>query len=249
MSKKSILLLAGLLFSVYSFAQLNIIHKHGNHALNDSTVIVNGPVGNILTDTFYIVNTGASTIYINAKRDSISEVAGSDNWFCWYLKCFYPGVDSSNVPVNGEPPAQIGVGDTNKSFYCDYNAGGNIGTSWIRYAFINSANRSDTAWLIVEFNATLTGVQNIAEKDINLSAPYPSPANSSVNFSYSLSKGVTSANLKIYNLLGECIQTLPVSSLKNKTTIDVQSMPSGIYVCAIAAPGCQPVYQKMIVSH
>ena len=246
MRKKSLLLAAGLLLSLYSFAQLNIISKHGGNILNDSTITINGLSSGLITDSLYVINSDSLGTNVDVKLDLLSIVAGSDNYFCWGANCFAPGVTRSRAY---EGAVSIPAKDTNKTFYCDYNPSGNVGMSSIRYVFYNDADTADSAWVIIRYNATLTAVQNIAGENISLSPPYPNPANGSVNFSYSLSKGVTSANLKIYNLLGECVQTLPVSALKNKTTIDVQSMPSGIYVCAIAAPGCQPVYQKMIVSH
>lgn len=246
MRKKSLLLAAGLLLSVYSFAQLNIIRKHGGSVINDSTITINGLSSGLITDSLYVIDTGASGVNVDVKLNLLSIVAGSDNYFCWGANCFAPGVTRSRAY---EGAISIGAKDTNKTFYCDYNPAGNVGMTSIRYVFYNDADTADSAWVVIQYNATLTGVQNIAGENIIFSAPYPNPATSAVNISYNLSKGVTSANLKIYNLLGECIQALPVSALKNKTTIDVQSMPSGIYVCAIAAPGSQTIYQKLIVSH
>lgn len=226
-----------------SFGQFNIIDTLGN-TVNNDTVVVYGNTTDVMSITFNVINTGLDSISLYARRDSILlPLKDTDNYFCWVL-CYG---NTTNVSPFSET---INRSDTsNPSFIGYYKPYSHVGAALIRYTFFAARNHADSVWVIVKYDATPAGVKNISGKNISFSAPYPNPANSFVNFNYTLGNSVQSANLKIFNLLGDCVQTMPLSALKSRTTFDVQSIPSGIYVCEIEANGCQPVYQKMIVSH
>jgi len=219
----------------------------GNHSVNDSTLVLYGLVSDsMLTQSLYVINSSGSAMTVNAKREVVSEVAGSQSEICWAGTCYSPSTTVSPSTETLTPPHD--TSNNANTFSGDYLPHGYKGTTTINYEFWDVSNSTDSAHITVKFIITLTGIASIKDGGINFSAPYPNPANSAVNFNYSLTN-VESANLKIFNLLGDCIQTLPLSPLKNKTTVDVQSIPSGVYVCEIVAEGCQPVYQKLIVSH
>jgi hypothetical protein len=241
-----------LLFALatFSFAysqNLEIIKPGGTHHLNDSTIVVYGLTSDsLVTQSLFVVNTSGSSIVVNAKREVASEVAGAQNEICWAGTCYSTSTSVSPVTET------LGAHDTanlGNSFTGDYLPHAKTGITTINYEFFDTGNPNDTAHITVEYCVTVTGIANVKDGGINFSAPYPNPANTNVSFSYSLTNGVEAANLKIFNLLGECVQTLPLDASKTKITIDVQSMSSGIYVCEVEAEGCQPTYQKLIVSH
>jgi len=224
---------------------LEIIKPGGNHVLNDSTIVAHGIAGiNEFNQVLYVINSSGVPLTVNLQRQIVDTVTGSQNAICWDGICYGPSVNISSFPEN------IAPGDTEKAgneFNGDYLPNGNAGTTTIHYIFFDVNNPTYTAAITVKYDATPTGISSITDGRINFSAPYPNPANSTVSFSYSLSNGVQSANLKLFNLLGDCVQTLSLNGLKNKATMDVQSIPAGIYVCEIEAEGCQPVYQKLII--
>jgi hypothetical protein len=233
MNKKSLsFIIVGLLFSLYSSAQINIIRKHGTHLINDSTIIISGPATSVLTDSLYVINAESSNINVNARRDQISIVAGSDNYFCWYMNCFSPAVDSS---YPAEAPCPIAMGDTNKTFYCDYNAAGNVGISQIRYTFMNAANRADTSWVLIKYNATPAGIQNLTNGvSFNI---YPNPTNGNSTIEFNLEKDQNIA-IEVYNTLGE-----------NAYTQNVGNMTSGKHLINIPGSGFTPgIYFVRIIS-
>jgi hypothetical protein len=236
-------------FSSLSFGQLRVLVPGASHLLNNGdTVKVYGNDINEMSIDLNVVNTGASIPSVSAKRDSLFlPMKDTDNEFCWGGFCYGT---STNVSTLSETLNHNDTTSIVEQFQGHYFPYGHLGAAFIRYTFYNKANPSsnDSGWVVVEYDATPTGVQNISGS-ISFAAPYPNPAGSSVNFNYSFSNVVQSANLKVFNLLGECVQTFPLSTLKNKTTVNVQYMPSGIYVCEIDASGCQPVYQKIVVSH
>jgi hypothetical protein len=248
---KKYLLLAILFITLtnLSNAQFKILNPFDKSVITNDTINVFGNPTNQITISFWVVNTGVGSVTLLSRRDSISLLLpDTTNDFCWGGLC-YP--NTTNVSSFSET---IGAGDTSNTintpyFYTHFTPYGRIGTSSIRYTFYNSSLHSDSNWVLVNYIITPAGISTVSDKSIIFSSPYPNPSGTSVNFNYSLSSGTQSANLKIFNLLGECIQTIPLNASKNKTSINVQAMPSGIYICQIAASGCQPICQKMIVSH
>ncbi len=249
MKKNLLLTIFCIALSSISWGQLRVLVPGASHLLNNGdTVKVYGNSTAEMTQDLYLVNTGPFSVTVLARRDSLLlPMKDTDNEFCWGGFCY-------STTTNQSPLSDaLGAGDTANGasqFQGHYFPYGHLGAAFIRYDFFNQSNPSsnDSGWVVVEYDATPTGVQSVAG-NISFATPYPNPANNSVNFNYSFSNGVSSANMKVYNLLGECVQTFPLSTLKDKTTVNVQSMPSGIYVCEIDASGCQPVYQKIVVSH
>ncbi len=232
-------------FSCFSWGQqLKIVQQGDTARLNDSTLIVYGDATNpMTTPNIYVINRGIDSISLYCRRDSLSlPMNDTDNYFCWVL-CY-----GSTTTVSLYSELINKDSTSNPSFQGHYNAYGHLGSAFIRYTWFAARNHSDSAWMIVQYIATPASVQSVSGKGINFSA-YPNPASNSVNFTYNLTNGVNTANLKIYNLLGECIQTLPLNTAKNKTTIDLQSIPSGVYVCEVEANGYQSSYQKLVVTH
>lgn len=248
--KKNLLLLSlftALTSVAFSQADINIIKAGDPNILNDSTINFYVDPYIEFSSVVFVINTTSSTMGINLRRDIISLTPHDTNEICWGGLC-------SNWNVNVSPnTVSVVAHDTVKGGSgLDFNGDNTnygLGTSTIRYVFYNSANHNDSSWVLVNYISSATGIPSMNDANISFSAPYPNPANNFVSFNYTLSNGVQSANLKIFNLIGECVQTLPLSASKNKTTIDAQSMPSGIYVCEVEANGCQPVYQKLIVTH
>ena len=249
MKKNLLLAIVCLSFSAFSFGQIHIIDPTTNKVVNDSTIKVYGNDVNEMNKDFNVYNADAVDLdSVYARRDSIDlPCKDTDNCFCWGGLC-YPDTVSVSSHLLTE---KIKKGDTStglNSLQCHYFPYGHLGSAFVKYTVYNHTNPRDTAWMIVQWIATPAGVQSISGQSIGFYA-YPNPAANYVNFTYSLSGGVQAANLKIFNLLGECVQTIPVSASKSKTMINVQSMPSGIYLCEMEADGCQPTYQKLVVSH
>jgi len=248
MKKRNLLLvIAFTAFRIISWGQLNIIEPGNPHVLNDSTIVVSGSSSSssVINVDLYVVNAGSSKLGVWAMREPISlPTVDTDNDFCWVL-CYDTHTNTSQYCDS------IGSHDTANglsTFNGHYFPYGHTGPARIRYTFY-VANSSDSSSIIVEYRATPTGIEDITGQTISFSAPYPNPANNLVNFNYSLTNGIQSANLKIFNMIGECVQTLPLSTSKTKAVVNVQSMPSGIYICEVEASGSSPAYQKLIVSH
>lgn len=249
MKKSLFIAIFCLAISSLSFGQLEVLVPGASKPLNNGdTVVIHGNSINEMDTSLYLINTGL-TETVSARRDSLLlPVADTDNEFCWGGFCYsqYTSVSQLSETMNHNDTAK-GLNE----FTCHYFPYGHVGKAFIKYTFYNQNvnNASTNAWVVVEYDAVPAAVQSISNANICLAAPYPNPANTFATVTYNLSGGVQAANLKIFNLLGKCVETYAVSSLESKTSINVQSMPSGIYICEMEAQGSQPVYQKMIVSH
>jgi hypothetical protein len=246
MKKNIFLAVICLAFSSLSWGQhLKITIQGDTASLNNDTVVVYGnSTATMNSPSMNVFNTGIDSLSVYCRRDSLSTPSPfeSDNYFCWVL-CY-----GDNITVS--PYTEVINRDTASpsAFQGHYTPLGYIASAYIRYTFFLARNHSDSSWVVVQYISTPTGIQSLSTKSLSFSA-YPNPAENMVNFNYNLNTGISTANLKIYNMLGECVQTLPLNTAKNKTLLNVQSIPSGVYVCEIEASGCEPAYQKLIVSH
>jgi len=234
-------------FSSLSFAQtpLKIVIAGDTAKINNDTVVVVGNDNTTLNSpSINVINTGIDSLNVYCRRDSLSTPTpfNSDNYFCWVL-CY-----GNTTTIS--PYSELIDKDSasNPSFVGHYNPLGYAASAYIRYSFFLAKNHNDSAWVVVKYLSTATGIPSISGKAISFTA-YPNPAQNSVSLNYNIAASVSSANLKVYNLLGECIQTLPLNPAKNKAALNVQSIPSGVYVCAIEASGSEPAYQKLVVTH
>jgi len=246
--KKHLLLALCFAITSFSFGQLKVLVPGANQPLNNGdTVSVFGNATDEMNINLYVINTGTKMTVL-ARRDSLLlPMKDTNNTFCWGGFCYSQFTDVSTLSET------LNHGDTANGiseFTGHYSPYGHLGAAYLKYTFYDHNGPGPTeGWVVVKYDATPAAVQNISNGNIRLATPYPNPANSFVTVNYSLNNGVQTANLKIFNLLGKCVETYPLSSLQTKTNIDVQSMPSGIYICEMQAQGCQPVYQKMVVSH
>jgi len=232
----------------FAYSQnIQIILPGGKHILNDSVIETFGSASDsgIDSPSFDVINSTNGSLTIEVTRKIIHAVPGSENEICFAGFCNSASVNTSASEVIGaHDTAQLG-----NVFYGDYEPHNYVGTTIIHYIFFDVNNPSDTSGITIKYEATPAGIAGIRNGAINFSAPYPNPSNSFATFSYNFTNGAQSATLKIFNLIGECVQTLPLSSLQNKASINVQDMPSGIYICEVQANGYQPVCQKLVVSH
>lgn len=248
--KRILLLVAGLILSgsMVLGQNIEIIRSGGNHSVNDSTITVNGslPTAAFII-SFDVINTGGASLSIKAKWYRLSGVKGAHtpaNAICW--GACYP--QDTNRAWTAPSTQVLASGDTNKTFTGYYYDSTNAGTESIYYIFYNSANPNDSAWVLINYNIAPMGIAQINSNALHVSAAYPNPANSRVTFNYNL-KSEGQGTLEIYNSIGRCVQTLPMNRDANKLSIDVSSLPSGIYICKLYADGCEPVYQRLIVAH
>jgi|SRR6185312_2592486 len=217
----------------------------GNHSINDSIIVVNGNLPTqIFTIPFSVINKNAISTTLKVKRIDSVMPADWTNYFCWGL-CYTAQPAHEWVSPSSQT---IPAGDTNTTFTADIDDSGFVGSAIFRYIFYNTGNPNDSTWVIVKFNIGPLGIAQVNENALRISAPYPNPAGNNVSFNYNLNN-IEQAKLEVYNTIGQCMQTLPVSASATKLNLNVGGLPSGIYICKFSANGAEPVFQKLIVTH
>jgi hypothetical protein len=121
------------------------------------------------------------------------------------------------------------------------------GLSTLRYVFFNIANPSDTICFNVSYDTYPLGISNLPVKN-TLSGAYPNPANSVVNFEYSLNAG-NNGSVIIRNLVGMVVKQSDLTSSENKIAILTSDIPDGIYFYSFVVDGRTVSTHKLIIKH
>ncbi len=170
-----------------------------------------------------ITNKGSSAINVKVKKEEISIIEGSENYFCW-KECYTPDVFVSPDFMT------IDAGATNdRSFKGDYKPNQNNGASKIRYTFFNVDDEADTVTVLVVFDITTPTAINKLENNISsVSQAYPVPAIEFVTIKYNLEKA-TDVKLEIYNLQAKKIDIKPIKNEKGELILSSEQYKPGIY--------------------
>ena len=78
---------------------------------------------------------------------------------------------------------------------------------------------------------------------------YPNPANTETELSYVLPAGQSNAILKLYNEMGQLVNSNAIASYKGNVNEDVSMLPNGIYYYTISVDGLTQAVAKLIIIH
>ncbi|MCX6243572.1 MAG: T9SS type A sorting domain-containing protein [Bacteroidetes bacterium] len=232
------------------FASVTVVYAYSQSlSLSDST----GPVpnnsvynkqGHVLDDEvachIFVTNTTAHAISVIVKKVELGVVTGTMNTFCWGL-CYPPNIFVS-------PPMAVPGNFTDSiNFSGHYNPLGFSGVSRIRYVFYDEANPLDSVCVNVSFGAFPVGVQEPLAKTA-LGNAYPNPANTAVNFSYSVNTG-EAGSIIIRNVLGSKVKEITLINPEGKISVPVSDLPEGIYFYSLNQDGKALFTRKLIIKH
>lgn len=200
----------------------------------------NADVNYIISVEFDIKNTSGTSKNIYCKRQEISIVPSTQNYFCWDV-CYPPQVNQSSSGL------YIAPNGINSLFVSDYKPMLQMGTSTIRYVWWDQANSNDSVWVTVNFNIGSAGI-NDNKPSGNLTNAYPNPANSTSNISYTLTN-TNSGIIRVSNILGETVKEISITGSKGLTSLNVADLNSGIYFYSLITNDKVLATKKIIVSH
>jgi len=184
----------------------------------------------------YVTNNSTASLDVKVRKDEITLLSGVFNTFCWG-QCF------SSSTIESPNPVAIGAGETNNNdFHADYNANGNDGVTLNRYTFFDMNSPGDSVCVFIKFISTPTSVQDVASLKTEISSPYPNPTSSRCQFSYNVPMTANDSRIIIMDLTGNLVNTTSLIPGEGKVTIDVSSLPSGIYFYSLW------VYDKAITT-
>lgn len=212
--------------------------------LSNGTLAEIGAAGN-LEVAWAMQNISSNSLSVRCRREIISAVPGSTNYFCWGV-CFQESTDISPVGVAVPMAAE----ETNNSFFGHYKPNGNVGQSTIRYCFFDNNNPSDefceTVVYCVDVANCAVGVEeNVTAK---LESVSPNPTSGMTVLRYTLPSNSKSADLVMYSMTGALVRTESLISRQGMVVFDATEFASGVYFIGITVNGQTGTMQKLVVN-
>ena len=186
---------------------------------------------------FIVTNNTGSTQTLSVARRHMSMAPGWSDYFCWGINgqigtCYLSYPDE--VWTGG---AEL-IDDGGEGLISSYINAPSSGTSTIRYYISDGTNYLDSVDLVITSTAS---IQENVSLSLNVS---PNPADNFVNINMA---GVSKANVKIVDVLGNVVFKEMVAETTKK--VDVSKFRNGIYFITIEAEGVKPTTRKLIIRH
>lgn len=192
-------------------------------------------------ESYAIKNATNSPITVMAKRVVNNVQAGQGNFFCWD-NCYDSTVSESYTPLT--IPAMA----TNASFTLHFKANNVPGMATVTMRFYIESNPSDYMEQTFVFNCLATAID---ENLLNaaLAAPAPNPATYETNLSYKLPNGISSAELKVMNTLGQEIRNVSVNGVEGTLNVGTSELSNGVYTLVLMSEGKAIARRRLVVSN
>jgi len=189
-----------------------------------------------------IHNTTQNTVNVKVRKAVLYTPAGTTTQFCTDQLCYTPTTTLSpgNTPING-----MSMIDLKPQYKPESNT---PATMAVRYSVFNVANPADSVFFIVVYNG-VTGIPQLSNEPVTLSSPAPNPASGSFSMNFQLgSKSGSSAQIVIYNMLGEKVKETALLETEGNVKIDVSTLQQGVYFCALSIEGKAVITRRVVVT-
>ena len=195
---------------------------------------------------FTVKNKSSLSKSIRMRRKEKSIINGTQNGYCWAGSCYsWPVEDLApgNIKIEAGQMAEFNL-------TADYDPRGHLGTSTIIYVFFVDGQPNDSTYVIVNYNASPTGIVNenlLIENGI--SEAFPNPSNTLTTLNYSLKNEFQKGKVLFYDMLGSKVKELELNSKQGALTIPTNEFISGLYFYSFIVDGNTVSTKKLIVSH
>jgi len=243
MKKLLLLICAGALITVTTYAQSLSLSWTGGAIANDQLITITGDTAGTVYSYIDCTNENADTLSVKVRKKYVSIVPGSENTFCWST-CYLPGVMVSPFFIDIQPDS------VTHEFSGEYKAKGNIGITTVMYTFFDMNNENDSVCVQVAYDCSLgAGIEPASDLNIEFSNAYPNPANSSTSFTYNLLTVQEQAELVIRDMVGNIVSRIPVTELSGTLKVETGALSSGVYFYTLLLSD-QPYFtKKLVVKH
>lgn len=190
----------------------------------------------------------SATITVKAKKIETSLITGAQVTMCFATVCD-PAIDfissrSSTLAPNA----------ADNTFSGEYKSMGHLGESIIIFEFFDIADKNDSAWVVVHFNATPSGINEIASVSAEISNPYPNPSANFTSFNYTFLNNNDKAKFVITNIIGSKLKEINLPcrqgiSNEGGVTINTSDLKDGIYMCGFFVNEKLILTKRLIVQH
>lgn len=190
---------------------------------------------------FDVKNISANTLStVKVKKIEMQLVTGSKNTFCFAGQCYLASTYTSPLSVSIEPNG------INETFDGQYKPKGHPGESIIKYVFFDVNNTTDTAFVIVHYNATATGIAPYENNVAVISEPYPNPASTQTSFNYSIPAN-SSAVFVLSDITGNKIKEIPIYNNSGVFEVPTNDLSNGLYFYSFYIDGKMQKTKKLII--
>ena len=203
---------------------------------------------------FHIKNLTGSQQSFALKVEKVY-VTGSNNGLacCFGVACF-----SANASVSGTQIINSGVGDNiaANGVYTDLKVSP-VTWPWVDCAadsaewivtVYDPANPSDesTATIVWRCGVASVSIDEVGVNSVELNA-FPNPAVSDLTIGYSIDANYNSANVDLYDVLGQKMMSRQINNLKGQVKLNVETLNAGIYFYAVKVDGQTIRTERVIV--
>ncbi len=232
---KNLLLATALLGAASFSAQAG--HLQGVTISGAPLVTVTGSSTQLsLANSATVSNASGRNLQLGLRRFIVSEVAGSENNFCFGPNCYAATLNTS--PSSDPLILANGTSSTAGQMELDYTPNGNAGITTIRYAVFEFGGQ-DSTYLTVRFNAArpaATFATQAAESILSQPFPNPATAGQTAQLRYQLPAGSAGAALILVSLAdGRRVREIvvPIAATEGSIVVPTQGLAAGLYGCLL----------------
>lgn len=215
-----------------SFAQDLSINSYATTILGDNNAVK-------LEMRLGVENTTASDLDVGVYRVVVSEISGSQNYFCW-TECYSHTVDTATGPIT------VPAGGCVDDFIGDYKPNGNPGQTVIKYCFYDYNDITDTTCISITYDAASENATTPAEavcsttdinsydfSNVSMGNAQPNPANNVTYINYDMGNMRSSSRVFLYDMLGVVRKEIKLNEPSGRVKLDVSDLPVGMYFYAL----------------
>jgi hypothetical protein len=191
-----------------------------------------------------VKNISTGTVNVKAKEIPSSLVSGAKVSLCFAGSCYAEVATTFISPSS----ASIAPNVVNSTFTGEYHPLDHLGASTVIFEFFNTGNTSDSAWVVVNFNASPTAIKEIAPLNAEISNPYPNPAANFTSFNYSTPNYTGNTRIVITNILGSVVKEMNIEN-EGKITINTSDLNDGIYMYSFIVDDKLIQTKRLIIQH
>jgi len=235
------LIMKKVIFTLITLTFVNTIYGQSLKINNQDTIILVGASSDFeLIADIDVENISVDQLNVKVKRTVLSTPVTFSNYFCW-TACYLPSVDTSSSPLS------IGAYDISSAFSGHIRPNGTLGVAEILYTFYDANNPIDSASVLVIFNVTPVGIDDLNDQaSTNF---FPNPSNSVINISYNSTDFNGGASILIFDIAGKEVFSKPLDLVSKGEVINVLGFPNGVYFYTITNSKRNFERKTFIVQH
>jgi hypothetical protein len=241
--KKTLLFISLIAATMISKAQIDILYQ-GNVVAESDTIVINEKSPNDECMLFLS--------FKNNQDNKINVIVSSTHIYGSEGIRVESMCAGACVPGTSTSVFSIEANETYDGFDAGIAIDGGLpmGTeTMLQFTIQDQRSSSNNATVYVKYVINQSGINALAERPSSLKL-YPNPVKNIAQVSYELPENsVAGSKIEVRNMLGSVVKEVAIQNAQGSQSIDVSSMPNGVYLCSIVSRGKVCQTKKMIIKH